>query len=144
MAAPPSDRSTAASSWKRTIFMAKDEDQSASSSGEEGIPFDAAERIALHAIGRGHEIPGHDSTSSSAARTYAEYVYDVGKRVVPHVLDDDTRMFYDSEKDAIVIYNPGATGNEGTVFVPTNRQTGESRGLSYYLESIMNDRSPTF
>lgn len=111
--------------------------------GEEEISFEAAERIALHAIARGHEIPGHDSTSSSAAGTYAEYVYDVGKRVVPHVFGDGTKIFYDARKDAVVIYNPNATGNEGTVFVPTDRRTGESRGLSYYFDSIRNDGSPT-
>ncbi len=112
-------------------------------SDEERIPFASAGRIALHAIGRGHELPGHDLQSSSAARSYAEYVYKVGIEVAPHVFEDGTRIFYDSGKDAVIIYNPGASGNEGTVFIPVDRRTGESRGLSYYFDSVMKDRPPS-
>lgn len=115
-----------------------------SSPDEEGIPFEVAERIALHAIGRGHELPGYDLRSPSAARAYAEYVYEAGKQATPHEFDDGTRVFYDARKDAVIIYNPNAPENSGTVFAPVDRRTGASRGLRYYLDVIRTDRSPTF
>ena len=45
-------------------------------------------------------------------------------------------MFYESGKDAVVFYNPGALYNEGTVFVP------REGGLKYYLRKKGEDRAP--
>lgn len=103
--------------------------------GEE-IPYDKAQRIAEHAIANGHEIPElGDIQSPQAPLAYQEYVYDVGTKIKPHVFADGTKMFYEQRNDAVVFYDPSASYNEGTAFVP------DQGGLRYYLDRIKEGRA---